>query len=92
MNSDPHNPMILLPDTGTFVITMLAYYGDCLVESSKTIYASPFDSLAATQYNLNGIKRIELYPNPTTGNFTVLIEFYQTQRAAMVVQDMLGNT
>lgn len=92
MNSDPHNPMILLPDTGTFVITMLAYYGDCLVESSKTIYASPFDSLAATQYNLNGIKSIELYPNPTTGNFTVTVEFYQSQRAAVVVQDMLGNT
>lgn len=92
INSDPHSPMILLPDTGTFIITMLAYYGDCLVELSKTIYASPFDSLAATQYNLNGIKSIEFYPNPTTGNFTVTVEFYQSQRAAMVVQDMLGNT
>ena len=48
--------------------------------------------LAATQYNLNGIKSIELYPNPTTGNFTVEVEFYKSQRAALVVQDMLANT
>lgn len=92
LDNNPLSPMILLPDTGTFQITMQAYYGNCLVELSKLIYASPFDSLAATQYNLNGIKSIELYPNPTTGNFTVEVEFYKSQRAALVVQDMLANT
>jgi hypothetical protein len=92
LDNNPLSPMILLPDTGTFQITMQAYYGTCLVELSKLIYASPFDSLAATQYNLNGIKSIELYPNPTTGNFTVEVEFYKSQRAALVVQDMLANT
>jgi hypothetical protein len=92
LDNNPMSPMILLPDTGTFQITMQAYYGYCLVELSKLIYASPYDSLAATQYNLNGIKSIELYPNPTTGNFTVEVEFYKSQRAALVVQDMLANT
>ncbi len=92
LDNNPLSPMILLPDTGTFQITMQAYYGNCLVELSKLIYASPYDSLAATQYNLNGIKSIELYPNPTTGNFTVEVEFYKSQRAALVVQDMLANT
>ncbi|MBK6526697.1 MAG: hypothetical protein IPG07_14810 [Crocinitomicaceae bacterium] len=92
LDNNPMSPMILLPDTGTFQITMQAYYGICLVELSKLIYASPFDSLAATQYNLNGIKSIELYPNPTTGNFTVEVEFYKSQRAALVVQDMIANT
>jgi hypothetical protein len=92
LDNNPLSPVILLPDTGTFQITMQAYYGNCLVELSKMIYASPFDSLAATQYNLNGIKSIELYPNPTSGNFTVEVEFYKSQRAALVVQDMLANT
>lgn len=92
LDNNPISPMILLPDTGAFSITMQAYYGDCLVEVTKMIYASPFDSLAATQYNLNGIKSIELYPNPTTGNFTVAVEFYSAQRSALVVQDMIGNT
>jgi len=84
-------PVIILPDTGIFEITMQAYYGNCLVEISKMIYSSPYDTLNATLYNSNGIKSIELYPNPTTGNFTVEVEFYKSQRSAMAVQDMLGN-
>ncbi|MBK9190346.1 MAG: hypothetical protein IPM77_01995 [Crocinitomicaceae bacterium] len=92
LDDNAQNPMILLPDTGAFSITMQAYYGNCLVEISKIIYASPFDSLNATMYNLNGIKSIELYPNPTSGNFTVEVEFYKTQRSAMLVQDMIANT
>lgn len=84
-------PVIILPDTGIFEITMQAYYGNCLVEISKMIYSSPYDSLNATLYNSNGIKSIELYPNPTTGNFNVEVEFYKSQRSAMAVQDMLGN-
>ena len=86
------SPTILLPDTGVFQITMKAYYGNCLVELTKLIYAAMFDSTAANNYNQNGIKSIELYPNPTSGNFTVTVEFYKSQRAAMVVQDMIGNT
>lgn len=86
------SPMVLLPDTGTFVVTMKSWYGTCLTELSKTIYASEADSLAATMYNANGIKSLILYPNPTDGNFTVEVEFYKSQRAALVVQDMLGTT
>lgn len=92
LDNNPLSPVILLPDTGSFAITMQAHYGTCVTEVSKMIYASPFDSLAATQYNLNGIKSVQLYPNPTSGNFTVEIEFYKSQRAALVVQDMVGTT
>jgi len=86
------SPTILLPDTGVFQITMNAFFGTCLVELTKPIYAALFDSTNANHYNQNGIKTIGLYPNPTSGNFTVTVEFYKTQRAAMVVQDMIGNT
>jgi len=92
LDNNALSPTILLPDTGVFLITMNAYYGECLVQVSKTIYSSAFDSLAATNYNQNGIKSIELFPNPTSGTFTVTVEFYKSQRAAMVVQDMVGYT
>ena len=45
------SPTILLPDTGVFQITMKAYYGNCLVELTKPIYAAMFDSTAANNYN-----------------------------------------
>lgn len=92
LDNNPISPTILLPDTGTFVITMQAYYGNCLVELNKTIYASPFDSAAANQYNQNGIKSITLYPNPTIGSFVVEVEFYKSQSSAFVIQDMIGYT
>lgn len=86
------SPTILLPDTGVFQITMKAYFGTCLVELTKPIYAALFDSTEANHYNQNGIKSIQLYPNPTSGNFIVTVEFYKSQRSAMVVQDMIGNS
>lgn len=92
LDANPFHPLIVLPDTGAFSITMQAYYGNCLVEISKVIYASPDDSLHATAYNLNGIKSVQLYPNPTSGNFTVTVEFYTAQRATLAVQDMIGTT
>lgn len=90
LDSNALSPMLLLPDTGSFEIIMHAWYGTCEVITSKLIYASPFDSSSASFYNQNGIKSIELYPNPTTGEFTVNIEFYKSQRAAISLQDMLG--
>ena len=83
-------PLVALPDTGSFVITMDAYYGECLVSLTKEIFVSEFDSTFATFSNQNGIKSIDLYPNPTNGTFTAEIEFYKKQRAGMAVQDMLG--
>jgi hypothetical protein len=84
------SPLVALPETGSFIITMNAYYGDCLVELTKEIFVSEFDSTFATFTNQNGIKSIELYPNPTDGTFTAEIEFYKKQRVVMGVQDMLG--
>jgi hypothetical protein len=84
------SPLVALPDTGSFTITMDAYYGDCLVSVTKEIFVSEFDSTFATFTNQNGIKSIDLYPNPTNGTFTAEVEFYKKQRVGMAVQDMLG--
>lgn len=92
LNEGDEIPFILLPDTGTFSIGMRAYFGSCQVDVNKLIYASAYDSLNATTYNANGIKSVLLYPNPTTGIFTVEVEFYKSQRCKVYVQDMIGNT
>ena len=92
LDNGASGPSILLADTGTFEVIMTAHFGNCVVTESKVIYANPYDSSAANFYNANGIKSIELYPNPTSGDFTVDVEFFKSQRAALVVQDMVGYT
>ncbi|WP_066759799.1 hypothetical protein [Crocinitomix algicola] len=84
------SPLIKLPETGSFFITMNGYYGDCLVSSTKEIFVSEFDSTFANLNNQNGIKSLELYPNPTTGNFTANINFHKKQRVQIAIQDMTG--
>ena len=83
-------PLILLPDTGSFSITMNAWYGTCLVPLTKEIFVTEFDSTFATFANQNGIESFDLYPNPTNGTFTLVVHFYKKQRARIGIQDMLG--
>jgi len=92
IDNNPVSPMIILPDTGEYVITMNGYYGPCLFSSSQTVYSELFDTLAATPVNDNGLKSILLYPNPNTGSFTAEVEFFKKQQVVLLVQDMLGNT
>lgn len=83
-------PLILIPDTGTFAITMHAFYGSCQVDTTKMLYSSAYDSTLANLYNANGIKSILLYPNPNSGQFTVDVEFYKQQHCALEVRDLNG--
>ncbi len=84
-------PVIVLPDTGSFDVTMKGYYGACNVDITKTVYAIDYDSTFATSSNANGIKSMQLYPNPNTGNFNIEIEFFKKQQAAITIQDVSGN-
>lgn len=84
-------PISILPDTGSYDVTMTGYYGTCDVSITKTIYSADYDSTYATQNNLNGIKAITLYPNPNDGNFTIEVEFFKKQQAVLTIQDISGN-
>lgn len=81
------NPVVVMNDTGTFVITMKAFYGNCIINTTKSIHFSPQDSLHANYNNANGIKTVSLYPNPNTGQFTVFVEFYKKQNASVQAWD-----
>ncbi|MBA3706092.1 MAG: SprB repeat-containing protein [Bacteroidetes bacterium] len=82
-----YSPVITISDTGSFVITMKAFYGACIINSTKLIQFNLMDSLQATYNNANGIKKFILYPNPTTGLFTVEVEFYKKQNASIQAWD-----
>ena len=81
------NPIIVVSDTGQFLITMKAFYGNCIINATKLIKFFPQDSLHANYHNANGIKTVLLFPNPNTGQFTVSIEFYKKQNASVHVWD-----
>lgn len=81
------DPMILLNDTGQFLVIMKAYYGACIINATKLISFALADSLNATNYNSNGIKTFSLYPNPNTGQFTLFVEFYKKQNASIQAWD-----
>jgi hypothetical protein len=81
------DPIIAVNDTGEFVVTMKAFYGNCIINTSKLIKFSQNDSLHANYNNANGIKTLIIFPNPNTGQFTASIEFYKKQNASIQVWD-----
>lgn len=83
-------PLVILPDTGTFFITIDAWYGTCLSSLTKEVHVSEFDTTIATSHNANGIKSMQLYPNPNNGSFTVEVEFYKKQNVELSITDMSG--
>lgn len=87
VDGDNFNPVIYMPDTGMFAVTMTGYWADCVLDTTKLIYFRPADSTIATEYNNNGIKSVTLYPNPNNGYFTVGVEFYKKQSASIQIWD-----
>lgn len=87
VGGDDFNPVIVMPDTGAFQVTMTAYWSDCVLDTTKLIYFHPSDSTIATEYNNNGIKSVTLYPNPNTGAFTVDVEFFKKQNSSIQIWD-----
>ncbi len=84
-------PVIVPADTGTFDVTMHAFYGTCEVILTRTISITPFDSLSAQPWAMNAIDSLILYPNPNNGVFTVHTELEGSQDFVILVFDELGN-
>ncbi|MFN7911692.1 MAG: SBBP repeat-containing protein [Bacteroidota bacterium] len=84
------SPVIAVNDTGSFNVTMKAFYGSCIINTTKLVKFGKVDTLIANNYNANGIKSILLYPNPNNGQFSVDIEFYKKQNASVQVLSSNG--
>ena len=80
--------LILLPDTGSFFVNMDAWFGTCLSSLSKEVFVSELDTTLADNFYSNGIKSIELYPNPNDGTFTLEVEFHTAQNAILDIYNV----
>ncbi len=87
IGGDMFSPVVVFADTGSFPITEQAFYGTCITSTTKIIKIMPWDSAYATLSNNNGIKTLNLYPNPNNGQFTLQIEFYKRQNASVQIWD-----
>lgn len=91
INNDLFNPIIVNNDTGSFVIQLKAYIGNCILNKTKTIYVHETDTTFANLVNQNGIKNFSISPNPNNGNFNFQFEFYKKQLASLVLYDANSN-
>lgn len=87
LDSNSFAPTIIYDQTGSFTITMKAYFGTCEMKLSKTINFTPVDSTSANVNSSNGIEEIKIYPNPNNGNFTVEIKLFVKQAFVLQVYD-----
>lgn len=88
IGGDMFNPVIYMPDTGAFTVTMIGFFADCVIDTTKLIHFFNTDTSFASGYNNNGIKTLALYPNPNNGTFTVNVEFYKKQNSSIQIWDM----
>ncbi|MBL7896128.1 MAG: T9SS type A sorting domain-containing protein [Bacteroidia bacterium] len=87
IGGDMFSPVVVFGDTGTFAVTLQAYYGTCMISATKNIRILPYDTAYANFTNANGIKSISVNPNPNNGQFTAQVEFYKKQNASIQVWD-----
>jgi hypothetical protein len=87
IGGDKFNPVIYTPDTGAFKVTMIGFWGDCIIDTTKLIYFHATDTSLASEFNNNGIKSVTLYPSPNNGSFTVGVEFYKKQNSSIQIWD-----
>jgi hypothetical protein len=89
--NDIETPWVILPDTGTYQITLKAIYGNCEAEKIKTIFVRDIDTSVAHFYNRNGIDSILISPNPNAGIFDLEVTLFRKQDFSILIYDLTGN-
>jgi hypothetical protein len=93
IDSNPSAPMIRFAEEGNYAVTMTGYFGDCAYPVTKTIFLNPFDP-DREEDGLPGVKPIQSViasPNPSTGDFTVVVTLNRKRNLSMVVYAITGN-
>ncbi len=89
-NSNPFSPVIICSDTGSFYVKAIAYFGACVDSLNKLVHFIKYDSTANKNEPYRGIKTFSLYPNPNTGQFNVVLEFYKKQAFVIKINTATG--
>ncbi len=83
--------LIQLPDTNIALITLVGYQDTCSYSFSKTIYIDSIMPEYPTTYSALKIQSITVYPNPTTGSFTLDLVFGIAQNYGVFITTDLGQ-
>ncbi|MES2555566.1 MAG: hypothetical protein V4604_05405 [Bacteroidota bacterium] len=84
--------LIQLPlDTNCVTISLIGYEDTCNYTLSKTIYIDSIVPDYPTSYNSVKIQSINVYPNPTTDDFSVDVLFGTSQNYFVIVTNDLGQ-
>lgn len=92
--SEERVPLVLFEATGTYQIVMIAHYGECEYTISKQVVVKDgvlSDGERTFVVGANGIKSMEVYPNPTSGRSHLKVELYQESDALMTIYDIRGR-
>jgi hypothetical protein len=93
LNDDVWSPQLNVLEAGNYNVTMTGYFGGCEYSKSVLLNISPFDPNKRS--NVEGhqsiIKKLNVSPNPSDGNFDVNIELSASQRLSISVMDIFGG-
>lgn len=91
IDSSINAPIITINDTGSFIITMEAFYSSCKMYYQKNIQFGNPDTNKANNQNENGIESVVILPNPNNGVFTIEVKLYKQQNFVVILANTLGN-
>jgi hypothetical protein len=86
---------VIFPAPGIYTVTLVAGLGDCRAGISKQIKVidpSVQASGGRLGYRPTGIKRFSIYPNPTNGAFTALVELHEQSPVSLRLTDLQGSS
>lgn len=83
--------LVQLPDTGWFEITLVGYDDTCQFTFTKTIYSGEVSPNYPVNYNSVKIQSLVVFPNPTSGAFTVDLVLGTEQNYSVVVTNDLSQ-
>jgi hypothetical protein len=93
ISNDQWSPRLKFLNAGTYFVSMTGYFGGCDYNVTKDMTVSPYDP-SVEKEKLPGYKPIQsvaVSPNPSTGEFDVVIKLAKKYNLSIVVYDVLGN-
>jgi hypothetical protein len=89
-NVNPFSPVVVCVDTGDFFVKAYAYFGGCKDSLNKLVKFIKYDTTFSNTTINRGIKTFSVYPNPNTGQFNVVLEFYKKQSYVLKIVTNTG--
>jgi hypothetical protein len=90
-SSDDSVLIVSISSGGWYDVTLTGYIDTCSYSFTKAVYFGTEKPDFNVDYNAKGIKNLNIYPNPTTGLFTITFELGINQNYSIVVTNVQGQ-